>query len=101
MAKQPHPHKSTTHAERYVHFRNVKSDKFSAVTVFARKEGNGIWYYTLSYCVKQDMFSRCMGRKIARRAYFAQPHKRVAGTDTFDFEVLRLYVEGAIGHFSE
>ena len=73
------PFKSTTHEERYYHIDNEG-------TVFFRKENDGKWYASIALCDARDQFVRRIGRCVARRKYFAQPHKRFS-VDEVSYEV--------------
>lgn len=75
-------HKSTTHEERYVHVQDGEGrttrfnvaltfSRFHAASAFCRKEDDGKWYCSFAYCVKEDPFSRAVGRQVARRKYFS------------------------------
>lgn len=86
-------HKSTTHVERFMHF--MKKDhpglEQSAVTVFARKEGND-WFIAAARCMPDSQFSRRFGRQHARRRYF-QKGKVNIGPE-FKYELIRDLVVG-------
>jgi hypothetical protein len=80
----PHPIKSTTHEERFFHFR-YNPMYFRHVyaglvpqggTVFLRKDNDGAWYGALSLCSVSDQFCRAAGRQSARRKYFLYPKAR-------------------------
>lgn len=95
-----HPHKSTTHEERYVHIIAYKAtedvpkhifEKYIAHTVFFRKEeapdGHKRWYASASHCVHADQFTRRTGRTVARRRYFAKKGVVwVLGTESPNYE---------------
>jgi hypothetical protein len=68
----PHNHKSTTNPERFIHFRPPQgiNEKYSAATIFLRKEADNIWRASVALCWKLDQFCRETGRKNARRHYF-------------------------------
>lgn len=65
-----HPFKSTNHEEAYIHYKLGESSRWSHVTLFLRKEDDGIWYGKAAMCVRGDQFSRKVGRQVARRKYF-------------------------------
>ena len=79
-----HRYKSNTHDERFAHFK-VESEKYSHATVFARQE-NGAWYMSFALCWKLDQFDRSIGRKSARRHYFANPQRRLFLGTEFKYE---------------
>lgn len=64
-----HPHKSTTHEERYFHLRDYNGFGANA-TVFMRQEIGGQWYGSAAFCHVNDNFCRKVGRSVARRKYF-------------------------------
>lgn len=64
-----HPHKSTTHKERYFHFQIPNHPKVKATTVFARHDGTS-WGYAVAFCSVKDKFEKRVGRICARRRYF-------------------------------
>lgn len=64
-----HPHKSTTHKERYFHFQISNHPKVRAATVFARHDGTS-WRYAAAFCSIRDTFEKRVGRITARRKYF-------------------------------
>jgi len=64
----PHPHKSTTHEEKFFHLRDYNGYDDHA-TVFMRKEGES-WYGSAALCHEKDNFCRKVGRSVARRKYF-------------------------------
>ena len=76
--RRHHPHKSTTHEERYYHVERYG-------TVFFRKEDDGKWYAAVVVREPRDTFVRQVGRKAARRKYFQQPNKRLhVGLPSYD-----------------
>lgn len=75
-----HPHKSTTHEEKYFHIRD-RDDGGSDGTVFFRKEGEQ-WYGSAALCHEKDNFCRRTGRSIARRKYFQGKKFEVEVPDT-------------------
>jgi hypothetical protein len=94
-----HTYKSTTHDERYIHLRDLKSEKYQAATVFARNEpheGQDEWYASLALCWRKDQFCREIGRDSARRHYFAEPMNRVFMGSILDYEILRLWAESRV-----
>jgi hypothetical protein len=70
--KVGHPHRSTTHLERFVHIRpeHGLNDKYASATIFARQEQDGKWYAARALCWNIDQFNKETGRKNARRHYF-------------------------------
>lgn len=76
-------YKSTTHRERFVHLRAVDTEivwphglrKIQARTVFLREESPGVWNFSYADCSNKDPFNRKVGRQVARRRYFAEPHR--------------------------
>ncbi len=66
---EQHPHKSTTHKERYFHFQIPNHPKVKAATVFARHDGTS-WGYAVAFCSIHDVFKKVVGRTQARRRYF-------------------------------
>lgn len=81
-----HPYKSTTHDERYIHFKD-NVFPYRAITIFAREESKGSWFIAPAFCVVSDNFERHIGRKIARRRYFLGSRTYV-GT-VFDYDLIR------------
>lgn len=77
------PHKSTTHEERFFHFHFDTSEApaLRAITIFARKENDGVWYVTPAFCVREDEFDRKRGRTVSRRRYFNDKEFRVPLTE--------------------
>ena len=94
MSKDDHPHKSTTHEEKFFHFQTPESPYLKAITVFARKESDGLWYSTPAFCVRGDEFNRKLGRTISRRRYFNDVTYRAKLTlvpdQEIDYEGLKL-----------
>jgi hypothetical protein len=95
------PFKSTTHEERYYHIGNDG-------TVFFRRESDGKWYASIALCDARDQFVRRVGRCVARRKYFAQPHKRFAVNevsyevaDKLWCESYRLHLQSRFGKFAK
>jgi hypothetical protein len=70
-----HPHKSTTHKERFFHFTDLPGP-FFAKTVFVREEPEG-WFAAVAKCVQADKnhFNRKRGRTLSRRRYFQERNK--------------------------
>lgn len=64
-----HPHKSTTHEEMFFHITEPIHG-YRGATVFFRKDTDGYWYGSASFCSMKDMFNRRIGRCQARRRYF-------------------------------
>ena len=90
-----HQYKSTTHDERFAHFK-VESEKYSHATVFARQEADGMFWMALSFCWKLDQFDRSIGRKSARRHYFADPTKHVYLGGAFVYEEIAKWVANRV-----
>lgn len=79
---------SSTHEERYTHFREMPADsKYRAVTVFSRKEDDEMWHHSYAYCMKGDHFCRSTGRKLARRKLFQGRGRRYVSKE-FDYNQL-------------
>ncbi len=98
-AAAKHQYKSSTHDERFIHFTKLpEGGRFRAVTVFARKEADGKWYYSFAFCVMADQFCRAMGRKIARRKYFDRTKEICIGDTEFSYDFARTQAEGLIEH---
>lgn len=89
-----HPHKSTTHKERFIHVRPSKglSDKYSSATIFTRLEDDGIWRAAIALCWKGDQFNRATGRKNARKHYF-QNNKINLGTEFNHNQIIKQILE--------
>lgn len=85
------PYKSTTHHERFYHFNTPGEPRG---TVFMRREfsikecaewfgterpvealGSDTWYGTAAVCSDNDVFNKRLGRTIARRRFFVNPHQ--------------------------
>jgi hypothetical protein len=97
-ANVKHQYKSTTHDERFIHFTKLpEGGRFKAVTVFCRKE-EGVWFYSFAFCVMADQFCRSMGRKIARRKFFAKYALIAVGGTEFSYDFARTQAEGLIEH---
>lgn len=97
--KKVHTFKSTTHDERFVHLRNLASEKYQAATVFVRNEpadGRDEWYASLAICWRKDQFCREIGRDSARRHYFAEPLNRQFIGNIFDYEKIKAWAEGRV-----
>jgi len=70
--KAGRPHKSTTHEERFYHFREssvVNGKKVKGATAFCRKDGDG-WLVSAAFCSARDNWCKATGRTIARRHFF-------------------------------
>jgi hypothetical protein len=81
---ETHPYKSTTHQEKYYHFKDIFSNRFKAITIYARKDDNGIWYLAPAFCVKTDQFDRRVGRQVARRKFFLGNQLRIGSSLDYD-----------------
>lgn len=93
--------KSTTHAERFVHFKPSYFEEYNeggvgdnddqwytprAVTAFCREEKGEQpgWYVSFALTHPNDQFSRTLGRKVARRHYFAGERVFLGLTISYD-----------------
>lgn len=77
--KAQQPYKSTTHEEDFVHFQLEEPyEGVNAVTVFLRREDDGVWYAADARCSQWDQFCRATGRKVSRTRYFRHPDARIS-----------------------
>jgi hypothetical protein len=96
-----HPHKSTTHEERFFHilpgvdplldaFFTSPNCRFSGATAFVRREDDGNWYFTAALCSKLDQYCRRIGRQVARRRYFQEARHQInMGRDVRHADILK------------
>lgn len=104
--KKTHPYKSTTHEERFMHFKLGEHGLLpehplaSHVTVFLRREDGGSWYLSFALCSKKDQFSRRIGRQVARRRYFGwtNPKFYLTSAEKIEWEEVRTWMHDIVAN---